>query len=77
MKLHQRQAETEKKIMGLSQIVKERGKAKAPGLPIYLIQRSIKAEAPERQESHKLKEAQRTKQDEIPRMGKLGTCHRY
>ena len=28
--LHQRQAETEKEIMGLSQIVKERAKAKAP-----------------------------------------------
>ena len=77
MKLHQRQAETEKEITGLSQIVKERVKAKAPGLPIDLIQRSVKAEAQERQESYKLTEAQHTKQDEIPRMGKPGTCHRY
>ena len=52
-------------------------KAKAPGLPIDLIQRSIKIEAPERQELHKLTGTQCTKQDEIPRMGKLGTCHRY
>ena len=76
-KLHLRQAETEKEIMGLSQIVKERLKAKAPGLPIDLIQRSIKIEAPERQELHKLMEAQCTKQDEIPRTGKPGTHHGY
>ena len=63
--------------MGLFQIVKERVKAKAPGLPFDLTQRSVKAEAPEGQESHKLTEAQCTKQDEIPRMEKLGTHHRY
>ena len=77
MKLHQRQAKTEKETTGLSQIVKERAKTKAPGLPIDLIQRSIKIEAPERQESHKLMEAQYTKQDEIPRMGKPGKHHGY
>ena len=63
--------------MELSQIVKERAKAKAPGLHIDLILRSVKIKAPERQELHKLMEAQRTKHDEIPRMGKPGTCHRY
>ena len=77
MKLHQRQAETEKEITGLSQIVKERVKAKAPGLPIDLIQRSIKTETPERQELHKLMEAQCTKQDEIPRTEKPRTHHGY
>ena len=77
MKLHKRQDETEKEIMGLSQIVKKRVKAKAPCLPIDLIQRSIKTEAPERQELHKLMEAQHTKQDEIPRMENSRTCHGY
>ena len=43
-KLHQREAEKEKEITGLSQIVKERAKERAPGLPIDLIQRSIKIE---------------------------------
>ena len=41
-KLYQRQAEMEKGMTGLSQIVKERAKAKAPGLPVDLIQRNIK-----------------------------------
>ena len=81
MMLHQRQAEMEKEITGLSQIVKERAKAKAPGLPIDLIQRSVKTEAPERQQLHRLTEAQHTrvmtKQDEIPRTEKPGTHHRY
>ena len=67
--------------MGLSQIVKERAKAKAPSLPIDLVQRSVTTEASERQEFHKLMEAQHTrvmtKQDEIPRTEKLGTYHGY
>ena len=71
----------QKEIMGLSQIVKERTKAKAPGLPIDLIQRSVKTKAPERQELHTLMETQHTKvmtkQDEISRMEKPGTHHRY
>ena len=79
--LHRRQAETEKEITGLSQIVKERAKAEAPSLPIDLVQRSVKTEAPERQELHKLMEAQctrvMTKQDEIPRTEKPGTRRRY
>ena len=79
--LHQRQAKMEKEITGLSQIVKERAKAKAPGLPIDLIQRSVKTEAPERQELHRLMEAQctrvMTKQGEIPRTEKPMTRHRY
>ena len=67
--------------MGPSQIVKERAKAKAPGLPIDLIQRSVKTEAPERQELHRLTEAQctkvMTKPDEIPRTEKPRTHHGY
>ena len=58
--LHRRQAEMEKEIMGLSHIVKERVKAKAPSLPINLVQRSVRTEAPERQELHKLMETQCT-----------------
>ena len=80
-KLHQQQGETEKRIMGLSQIVKEREKAKAPSLPINLVQRSVKTKAPERKELHKLTEVQHTrvmtKQDEIPRTEKPGTCYGY
>ena len=80
-KLHQRQAKMEESMTGLSQIVKERAKAKAPDLPIDLIQRSVKTEVPEKQELQRLKEAQctkaMTKQDEIPRTERPGTCHRY
>ena len=60
-------------MTGLSQIGKERAKAKAPGLPIDLIQRSVKTEVPEKQELHRLMEVQHikvmTKQDEIPYQG--------
>ena len=68
-------------MMGLSQTVKERAKAKAPDLPIDLIQKSVKTEIPEKQELHRLMEAQcikaMTKQDEKPRTERPGTCHRY
>ena len=76
-KLHQRQAEMERKIMGLSHIIKERMKAKTPGIPVDLIQRSVEPEVPEKQELQKLSETQRTKllvkQDEILRMDRPGT----
>ena len=72
--LHQRQAEMEKEITG-------RTKAKAPSLPIDLVQRSVKTEAPEKQELYRLMEAQcareMTKQDEILRTEKPGTYHGY
>ena len=46
-----------------------------------MIQRSIKTEAPGRQELHRLMEAQctrvTTKQDEIPRRERPRTCHGY
>ena len=46
-----------------------------------MIQRSVKTEAPERQELHRLMEAQctrvMTKQDEIPRTEKPRTHHEY
>ena len=40
-KLHQRQAEMERKMIGLSHIIKERVKARTPGIPVDLVQRSV------------------------------------
>ena len=76
-KFHQRQAETEKEIKGLSQLIKERTNAKAPGLLVDLIQRSVKTEAPEKQELYELMEAQCTKQGEIPRTERPRTRRGY
>ena len=68
-------------MMGLSHIVKERMKARTPGIPVDLVQRSVKMEVPAKQELHRLTEAQQTrlmvKQDEIPRIGKPGTNRGY
>ena len=68
-------------MTGLSQIVKERAKAKVPGLPIDLIQRSVKTEVSAKQELHRLMEAQctkeMTKQDEILRTERPRTCQGY
>ena len=36
-RLHQRQAEVEKEIIGLSHVIKERTTAKTPGLPVDLV----------------------------------------
>ena len=69
--------ETEKEITGLSQIVKERAKAKAPSLPIDLIQRSVKTEAPERQELHKLQRLNVPSKMRYKGWKNLGKCHRY
>ena len=44
--------------MGLSHIVKERIKARTPGIPVDLIQRSVEPEVPEKQELQKLSEMQ-------------------
>ena len=41
-RLHQRQAEIEKRMTGASKIIKERTKAWAPGLPIDLIKKVYK-----------------------------------
>ena len=67
--------------MGLSHIIKERMKAKTPGLPVDLVQRSVETEIPVKQELHRLTETQQTKlmvkQDDILRMGRPGTNHGY
>ena len=67
--------------MGLSHIIKERMKAKTPGLPVDLVQRSVQTEVLAKQELHRLTEAQQTrlmvKQDDIPKMERPGTNHGY
>ena len=52
IRLHQRQADIEKRMTGVSKMIKERTKARAPGLPIDLIKRSVQVEPAERQELH-------------------------
>ena len=75
--LHQWQADIEKKMTGVSKIIEERTKARAPGLLIDLIKRSVQVEPAERQELHQMTREHRTqtqiKQDEIPRTDKPGT----
>ena len=45
-------------MMGLLHIIKERMKARIPGIPVDLVQRSVKMEVPTKQELHRLTEAQ-------------------
>ena len=56
-------------------------KARTPGIPVDLVQRSVETEVPAKQELHRLTEAQQTrlmvKQDEIPRIEKPGTNRGY
>ena len=70
-RLHQRQAEIEKRMTGVSKVIKERTKARTPGLTIDLIKRSVQVEPAGKQELHQMTEKQRVrtqiKQDEIPR----------
>ena len=62
-------------------MIEERTKARAPGLPIDLIKRSVQVEPTERQQLHQMTEKQRiqtqTKQDEIPRTDRPGTGRGY
>ena len=68
-------------MTGVSKMIKERTKARAPGLPIDLIKRSVQVEPAERQELHQMMEKQRTrtqiKQDEINRTDKPETGQGY
>ena len=76
-RFHKRQAYLEKRMTGVSKIIKERTKAQAPGLPIDLIERNVQVEPAERQELHQMMKKQRTraqmKQDEIRQTDKPGT----
>ena len=59
-RLHQRQADIERKMTGVSKIIEERTKAQAPGLPVDLIRRHVQEEPAERQELHQMMGRQRT-----------------
>ena len=80
-KLHQHQADIERKMTGVSKIIEERTKARAPGLPGDLIRRHVWEEPAGKQELHRMTERQKTqflvKQDEIPRMERPGTNRGY
>ena len=80
-KLHQHQADIEKKMTKVSKIIEERTKARAPGLPVNLIRRHVQEEPIGRQELHRMMKRQKTqfqvKQDEIPRTEKSGTNKGY
>ena len=80
-KLHQHQADIERKMAGVPKIIEERTKARAPGLPVDLIRRHVQEEPAGRRELHQMMERQKTqfrvKQDEIPHMEKPGTDRGY
>ena len=80
-KLHQCQAELEKKMTGMLKVITERTKAQTPGLPADFVKRNIQIEPLERQELHQMTEEWRVraliKQDDIPRADKPGTSKGY
>ena len=59
-KLHQRQANIERKMTRVSKIIEERTKARVPGLPVDLIRRHVWEEPAGRQELHQMTERQKT-----------------
>ena len=73
--------EIEKRMTGMSKMIKDRTKAQTPGLPVDLIKRSVHVEPTEKQELHQMTEEQRVrtliKQDEIPRTDRPGTSKGY
>ena len=80
-KLHQRQAELEEKMTGMSKVIEERTKAQTPGLPADLVKRNVQIEPTEKQELHQITEERRVraliKQDDIPRVDRPGTSKGY
>ena len=80
-KLHQCQAELEKKMTGMSKVITERMKAQTPGLPADLVKRNVQIEPSGKQELHQITEEQRVwaliKQDDIPRADRPGTSKGY
>ena len=80
-KLHQHQADIERKVTRVTKIIEERTKARAPSLPVDLIRRHVWEEPAGRQELHQMTKRQQTqfrvKQDEIPRMERPGTDRGY
>ena len=55
-RLHQHQAEIEKKMTGMSKVIKERTKVQTPGLPVDLVKRNVQVEPTEKQELHQITE---------------------
>ena len=80
-KLHQHQADIKRKMTGVTKIIEERTKVRAPGLSVNLIRRHVWEEPAGRQELHQMTKRQQTqfrdKQDEIPRMERPGTDRGY
>ena len=80
-KLHQRQAELERKMTGMSKVIVERTKAWSPGLLADLVKRNIQIEPSEKQELHQITREWRAqaliKQDDIPRADRPGTSKGY
>ena len=80
-KLHQHQAEIEERMTGMSKVIEERTKTRTPGLPVDLVKRNIQIKPMKKQELHQITEEQRVwaliKQDNIPRMDRLGTSKGY
>ena len=66
-RLHQRQAEIEKKMTGMSKMIEERTKARTPGLPVDLVKRNVQVEPAEKQELHQITEEQRAGQNQAGR----------
>ena len=58
-KLHQCQAELEKKMTGMSKVITERMKAQTPGLPANLVKRNIQIEPSGKQKLHQITEERR------------------
>ena len=59
-KLHQHQADIERKMTGVSKIIEERTKVRVPSLPVDLIRRHVQEEPAGRQELHQMMERQKT-----------------
>ena len=59
-KLHQHQADIERKMTGVSKIIDERTKARGPGLPVDLIRRHVWEEPAGKQELHRMMKRQQT-----------------
>ena len=80
-RLHQRQAEIEERMTGISKVIEERTKAWTPGLPVDLVKRNLQIEPTEKQELHQIMEEQRVwaliKQDDIPRVDRLEASKGY
>ena len=80
-KFHQHQEDIKNKMTKVSQIIKERTKARAPGLPLDLIKRHVREEPTEGQELYQMTQKQKNllqiKQDEIPRTEKSRTNKGY